>query len=477
MNRNEHEDIRDQSFRDSISTVDEEGKRSWVFAKKPTKGGKWLKRREIYAYSFLIILAIIPFIKVNGEPFFMINIVERKFIIFSYIFWPEDSFLFALGLISFMILIIVFTVVFGRLFCGWACPQTIFLEMIFRKIEFWIDGDWNEQKKLDKMPWKGKKLRKRLFKWAIYWVISFGIANLLLSYIIGVDALKEIITDSPKNHIKGLIAITVFTFVFFAVFTWFREQVCIAICPYGRLQGVLLDQNSVVVAYDYVRGEGENGRAKFRKNEDRKAEGKGDCIDCGQCVHVCPTGIDIRNGTQLECVNCTLCMDACDFMMDKVGLEQGLIRYDSEKSIKTGVDFKLSGRAKAYIVLMFVILGILISLLFTRTDIEATILRVPKTSYQKIDSTHYSNLYNVTLINKTAKDMPVEFKMIEGNAEIEIIGDTNINLKTGEHIDREIMVKMDKKDLVGPQTPIVIGVYSNGELVEERKVRFSGPGY
>jgi cytochrome c oxidase accessory protein FixG len=462
----------DDSFRDSISTVDKDGKRKWVFAKKIS--GKWFNKRQWFAYSLLVLLLAGPFIKIGGEPLLMLNIIKRKFVIFGQIFWPEDSYLFAIGMLAFVVLIIVFTVVFGRLFCGWACPQTIFLEMIFRRIEFWIDGDWNQQKKLDKMPWKGIKLRKRLLKWFIYWIISFIIANTFLAYIIGIDDLMDIITSPPSQHAGGLIAIIIFTTVFFSVFTWFREQVCIAVCPYGRLQGVLLDENSVLVAYDYKRGE---PRGKFRKGEDRKKAGKGDCIDCGQCVNVCPTGIDIRNGTQLECVNCTACMDACDFMMDKVGLEKGLIRYDSEKGIKNGVDFSLSGRAKAYIVLMFIILGLLVALLFSRTDVEATILRVPNTTYQKIDKETISNIYNVTLINKTGETLPVEMKIISGNATLESIGEKTINLETGKQLHREILVKMKKKDLVGPKTPIKIGIFTNGEMVDEVTVNFSGPGF
>ena len=462
----------DEEFRDSIATVDKDGKRKWVFAKKVS--GKWFNKRQWFAYGLLVLLFVGPFIKINGEPLLMLNIVKRKFVIFGQIFWPEDSYLFAIGMLAFVVLIIVFTVVFGRLFCGWACPQTIFLEMVFRRIEFWIDGDWNQQKKLDKMPWKGVKLRKRLLKWSIYWIISFIIANTFLAYIIGIDELFNIITSPPKEHIGGLIAISIFTTVFFAVFTWFREQVCIAVCPYGRLQGVLLDENSVLVAYDYKRGE---PRGKFRKNEDRKEAGKGDCIDCGQCVNVCPTGIDIRNGTQLECVNCTACMDACDFMMEKVGLEKGLIRYDSEKGIKNGVDFSLSGRAKAYIVLMFVIMGLLVALLFSRTDVEATVLRVPNTTYQKIDKETISNIYNVTLINKTGETLPVEMKIINGNATLEMIGEKTVNLETGKQLHREILVKMKKKDLSGPKTPITIGVFSKGTLIDEVDVNFSGPGF
>ena len=462
------------SFRDSISTVDKDGKRVWVFAKKPS--GKWFNKRQIFSYALLALLFIAPFIKIGGEPLLMLNVISRKFVIFGKVFWPEDSHLFAISMIAFVILIIVFTVVFGRLFCGWACPQTIFMEMIFRRIEYWIEGDWNQQKKLDKMPWKGEKLRKRLLKWAIYWIISFSIANIFLAYVIGIDELITIITDHPKNHIGGLIAIFVFTSIFFAVFTWFREQVCIAVCPYGRLQGVLLDQNSVLVAYDYKRGEGKTGRAKFRKNEDRQELGKGDCIDCNQCVHVCPTGIDIRNGTQLECVNCTACMDACDFMMDKVGLEKGLIRYDSEAGIKTGKKFSLNTRAKAYILLMVGILVLLVTLLATRSDVEATILRERGTSYQRVEGDAYSNIYNIHLINKTSEPLPIELKVDSDNADLEIIGGS-ITLAAGEQTKRKLLVKMTAQNLRGTKTPIKIGVYSLDKKIESINLSFSGPGF
>lgn len=467
-------DQNNDTFRDTIATVDKDGKRVWVFAKKIS--GKWFNKRQFFSYILLAFLFIAPFIKIGGNPLLMFNIIKRKFVIFGKVFWPEDSYLFAISMIAFVILIIVFTVVFGRLFCGWACPQTLFLEMVFRRIEFWIDGDWNQQKKLDKLPWKGKKLRKRLLKWFIYWTISFAIANIFLAYIIGIDELIDIILDNPKNHIGGLLTIFAFTSIFFAVFTWFREQVCIAVCPYGRLQGVLLDQNSIVVAYDYKRGEGKNGRSKFRKNEDRKAANKGDCIDCNQCVNVCPTGIDIRNGTQLECVNCTACMDACDFMMENVGLEKGLIRYDSEAGIKTGKKYTLSGRAKSYIVLMISILILLVVLLTTRSDVDANILRVRGTSYQKLDSVTYTNIFDVHLINKTVDSMRIDLDIKSNNATLEIIGG-NIILAPNQQLEKRVLIKMKSKDIKGRKTPINLGVLANDKEIDNLKFSFSGPGF
>ena len=249
------------------------------------------------------------------------------------------------------------------------------MEMVFRRIEYWIEGDWKHQQKLDAAPWNAEKIRKKVLKHTIFWLISFLIANTFLAYIVGSEELWRIQTGNFSEHVGGFISIVIFTTVFYLVFSRLREQVCTTICPYGRLQGVLLDPNSMVVAYDHKRGEGEKGRGKFRKKEDRAALGKGDCIDCNQCVNVCPTGIDIRHGTQLECVNCTACIDECDHMMGAVGLEKGLIRFVSENGIKNGTRFQWTRRVKAYTALLIALMGVLVTLLITRSDFQATILR------------------------------------------------------------------------------------------------------
>ena len=335
----------DENFRDSIGTVTEEGKRAWVFPKKPS--GKYYERRKIVSYFLLAFLFAAPFVKINGNQFLMFNIMERRFNIFGFPFWPQDFHLFVISMIIGVIFITLFTVAFGRIFCGWICPQTIFMEMVFRRIEYWIEGDRGKQIRLAKQPWNSEKIKKKVTKWVIFSIISFLIANVFLAYLIGSDRLIQYVIDGPLAHLSTLISLIIFTSIFYFVFTWFREQVCIIACPYGRLQGVLLDTKSIVVAYDHKRGEGEKGRKKFRKNEDRQALGHGDCIDCMQCVHVCPTGIDIRNGTQLECVNCTACIDECDHIMESINLPKGLIRYASEENIEKKAKFKLTPRIKA----------------------------------------------------------------------------------------------------------------------------------
>ena len=354
-------DDENKTYRNELATVTKEGKRKWIFPKKPH--GRFYNARNIVTIILLFILFVTPFIKLNGYPFILFDFPNRNFILFGIPFGPHDFFLFVLAMIATLVFIILFTAIFGRVFCGWACPQTIFMEMVFRKIEYWIEGDYREQKKLKAAPWTGKKIFKKGTKHGIFFAISFIIANFFLAYIIGMDKLIGIVTDPPSKHLQGLIAITIFSGVFYWIFSYFREQVCTLVCPYGRLQGVLLDRDSVVIAYDHVRGE---PRGKIKKNEDQS--NLGDCIDCRMCVDVCPTGIDIRDGIQLECVNCTACIDACDEVMDKVNRPRKLIKYASINSIERKTMFRFTPRAIVYSVLLFILTGILSYLLVTRTD-------------------------------------------------------------------------------------------------------------
>ncbi|HLW39718.1 MAG TPA: cytochrome c oxidase accessory protein CcoG, partial [Brumimicrobium sp.] len=425
-----------EEFRDRISTVDEKGKRVWIFPKKPS--GRYFNYRKILSYVLLALLFGLPFVKVEGEPFLIFNILERKFIVFGNIFWPQDLYIFALGMIIAVVFIILFTIIFGRLFCGWVCPQTIFMELVFRRIEYWIDGDFRHQKKLREGPWNKDKIIKRFSKHAIFWVISFVIANTFLSYIIGVDELGKIIASPVSEHLGGFTAIVVFSTVFYLVFSLLREQVCTTICPYGRLQGVLLDQDSMVIAYDYVRGE---NRGKFRKNEDRTAADKGDCIDCYQCVHVCPTGIDIRNGTQLECVNCTACIDACDDMMEGVGLEKGLIRFVSENGIKNRTGFQWTPRVKAYTSLLAGLMLTMVILLATRTDFQSKVTRQRGTTFQITEDGQVSNIFEIYLLNKTRKEYDITLELDSDHGTIETVV-KNLHLAPEEELKERFVIKV-----------------------------------
>ncbi len=416
-------------FRDSIATIDDKGKRAWVFPKKPS--GTFYKYRKLVSYFLLAFLILAPFIKINGNQFLMFNVLERRFNIFGFPFWPQDFYLFVISMLIGVVFITLFTVAFGRIFCGWICPQTIFMEMVFRRIEYWIEGDRGKQIKLAKQPWNAEKIRKKGLKFFVFLIISFVIANVFLAYLIGSDKLIQYIKDGPFSHASTLVSLLIFTAVFYFVFAWFREQVCIIACPYGRLQGVLLDTKSIVVAYDHKRGEAENGRKKFRKNEDRNALGYGDCIDCKQCIHVCPTGIDIRNGTQLECINCTACIDECDHIMESINLPKGLIRYASEDNISKKEPFKLTARIKGYIAVLTILIGLLTGMLFLRNDVEATVLRLPGQLFEHKENNIISNVFTYKLVNKTTKEIEdVSFKLLSHKGTLKLVSTGNTYFST-----------------------------------------------
>jgi cytochrome c oxidase accessory protein FixG len=420
-----------------------------------------------------------PFIKVHGDPLLLLNILERNFILFGIVFTPQDLHLFALAMITLMLFIVLFTVVFGRLFCGWICPQTIFMEMVFRKIEYWIEGDANKQRKLAKSPWTSEKIFKKGLKTVIFFTIAVLIANTFLSYIIGVDQVIKIATEPIAQNLQGFIAMVIFSAIFYFVFAYMREQVCIAVCPYGRLQSVLLMKDSVVVGYDWVRGE---PRGKIRKKRGAKLEEPvletpklGDCVDCKLCVQVCPTGIDIRNGTQLECVNCTACIDACDTVMEKVGRPKGLIRYDSLNGIEKGVRKIFTPRVFGYSSVLTLLIGLQVVLFATRTEVESVVLRTPGMLYQTVDDTYISNLYNYQIINKTTKDIAdIEFKLISTDGRIKVVGNVPMAAKQSM-AEGAFFIEMEKDKLTNRKTKLNIEVYSNGKLIDKAKTNFLGP--
>lgn len=463
----------DEAFRDSIGTINDEGKRVWVFPKKPS--GKFFKYRVIVSWFLLVFFIISPFVKINGNQFLMFNVLERKFNIFSFPFWPQDFHLVVISMITGVVFVALFTVAFGRIFCGWICPQTIFMEMVFRRIEYWIDGDRGAQIKLDKQEWNAEKIKKRVLKWFSFFVISFIIANVFLAYLTGRDELIEMVQQGPANNMGTLVALLIFTAVFYFIFAWFREQVCIIACPYGRLQGALLDDKSVIVAYDHVRGERETGRGRMVKGENRESVGKGDCIDCKLCVNVCPTGIDIRNGTQLECINCTACIDECNTVMDKVGLPLGLIRYTSEDEITKKEKFVFTPRMKGYAAVLLILTGIFIGMLFLRNDVEATVLRLPGQLFEH-KGDNISNVFTYKIINKTTRDFnDVHFKLSDPNGIAKTVGAAHFKVPKERMVSGTLFVEITPSILKGDKTKITLEVYDGNRLIETETTNFLGP--
>jgi cytochrome c oxidase accessory protein FixG len=460
-----------EEFRDHLATVDQSGKRIWVYPKKPS--GRFYNARIYLSFFLLAILVGIPFIKVNGEPFMLFDVMERKFILFGIQFMPQDFHLFVLAMLTLVVFVALFTVVFGRIFCGWVCPQTIFMEMVFRRIEYWIEGDANQQRKLAAAPWSSEKVVKKLSKHAIFFAIAVFVSNVFLAWIIGAEDVMRIATEPVTQNLGGFIAMILFSFAFYFVFSYLREQVCIAICPYGRLQGVLLGKDSIVIAYDFIRGE---PRGKIRKGAKAEEQPKlGDCIDCGLCVQVCPTGIDIRNGTQMECVNCTACIDACDEVMDKVERPRGLIRYDSHSGIAEGRKKIFTPRVIAYTAVLGVLLIVNAALLGSRSDVETILLRTPGKLYQTVDEQTISNLYNYQVINKTNIDLPVEFRLLGGAGAIKLVGQPPVATK-GEMAKGALFIEMPLEQLHGRKNELIIEVWSGDKRIDKVKTNFFGPG-
>lgn len=455
------------AFRDHIGTVDQSGNRNWIYPKKPK--GWYHNRRIIVSIVLLGLLFTGPFLRMNGQPMFLFNVLERKFIIFGLTFWPQDFHLFVLAMLTFMVFVVLFTTVFGRVWCGWACPQTIFMEMVFRKIEYAIEGDRVQQVRLEKAPWNGEKILKKSSKWLIFYGISFLIANTLMAYLVGLDELKLLITHPPEENWGKFVGVMVFSGIFFFVFAYLREQACIVICPYGRLQGAMLDKNSVVVAYDHVRGE---PRERVKRGEDRSG---GDCVACSLCVQVCPTGIDIKDGTQMECVNCTACMDACDEVMDKVGFEPGLIRYASINNIEQGEKFRITPRIIGYSAVLVLLIGILVVSLGSRSDVETTMNRTRGTLYQQTDDNHISNLYTLQIVNKTINDYPLTLKLADSSGRIKMVGTDQVVLKRQGIYDGALFIEIPKDQLSGMKNKITVEVWSGDKLLDTEQITFLGP--
>jgi cytochrome c oxidase accessory protein FixG len=364
------------------------------------------------------------------------------------------------------------------------------MEMVFRKIEYLIEGDAQQQVKLNQAPWTTDKLLRKIAKHLLFFLIAVIIANLFLSYVIGVDAVFDIMREPVSQHQAGFAAMLVFSGLFYGVFSFMREQVCTTICPYGRMQGVLLVPESVVIIYDYIRGEPRGKRRKSNHQEmthalpvvatETPVAKTGDCIDCNRCVNVCPTGIDIRNGTQLECVNCTACIDACDFVMDKIGKPRGLIRYDSAERVRTGSRKLFHPRAIAYASLLMLLLVLQAFLLSQRGKVEALVLKVPGQLYQQLDDGRYRNVYNWEIVNKSGSDIrQIRFRVTEpAGAQVTLVGkdaDETIDLERAGMAKGVMLIDLPAGALRQTKVTLRLEVLRNDQTLDRITTNFLGP--
>lgn len=450
------------SFRDRPININEEGHSRWVYAKKPS--GKWHTRRLIVSWILLAFFVAAPFIRINGYPLILLDIANQKFIIFGAIFWAQDTFVLALLMLSFVLFIVLFTVTFGRIWCGWACPQTLFMEMVFRKVEFLIEGDYHKRKKLDASPLTAGKFFKKAAKHAVFILISVIMTNVFLMWFIGSDGLFQIMSDPVGRHLKGFLLMLAVSLFFYWLYSYFREQLCIMICPYGRMQGVLIDQRTIAVAYDYKRG------------EPRGAKSEGDCIDCRQCIAVCPTAIDIRNGTQLECINCAACIDECNSVMKRTGHRPGLIRYVSAEGIEKGHTTVWNWRNRAYSLVLLLLFSFFVYTLLSRTQVETTILRTPGLIYQVNPDSTISNVYNIKIVNKTHREMDLQIRLLSHADGVIKMAGNKILLPDQGMFESTFVLFLPARKPISEKEIIRFGIYHEENLLETTESTFVGPG-
>ena len=448
-----------EAYRDRPLILDAEGKRKWIYARKPQ--GKWYTRRTIVGWILIAFLILAPFIQVHNHPFMKLDIVNRTFYLFGAVIGAHDTFILSLIMATTVVSVVLFTAVFGRLFCGWACPHTLFLEMVYRQIEYLFDGNYRSKSK--KSEFKSLKFIRSVGKYLAYIVVSFFFTNVFLSWFIGPEDVFRIASEPITMHVVGFTFMCVISLFYFVIYAYLREQICTLFCPYGRLQGVLLDSKSIQVMYDYKRG------------EPRGAKTAGDCIDCGSCISVCPTGIDIKNGSQLECVNCTACIDECNLVMRKMKRRENLIRFDSVHGIETGKRSIFNARSIAYTSVLFVLFAITVFTISRQSSIETILLRIPGTMYQDVSPSEVSNMYELKMMNKTADVRKVTLELETPKQGRIIIMTQPITIQSNAEYSSVIQIIVPKAALKSTQTPVSIKVKAGTESIDNIHVNFIGP--
>jgi polyferredoxin len=475
-----------------LSTLEADGSRRWL-TPRLAKGRFWSARRVV-AYALIAVFTLVPYLSLNGKPLMLLDIVNRRFTLFGYTFLPTDTLLLALLMVALLLSIFAFTAILGRVWCGWACPQTVYMEFVYRPIERLFAGRSGQ----------GGKPKQALAGWravamyASFFLVSFYLAHTFLAYFVGVENLRKWIFGSPLEHPFAFGVVVVVTGLMMFDFAFFREQLCIVACPYGRLQSVLLDRQSLVVTYDPVRGEPrgkkkagakpavsaavslrvvpDDASASVATLEPPGLEKKsGDCIDCSMCVQVCPTGIDIRDGLQLECVSCTQCIDACDDVMERIGKPRGLIRYSSQAAIAGDKTRILRPRLVLYTVVITGLLTLLTVLIVTKSPVDLTVLRNQGRPFNVVESSLIENALHLKITNRT--DHPQTYRVtVPSHADVNVVGSRDaIALAGGEMTSEPVRVLAPFSSFQAGKLDVTIRLESDDGATIERTYRLLGP--
>lgn len=444
-----------QSPEEVLSTMSKDGKRRWLYP-VPSKGvfHRW---RMILGYFLIVLFAGLPLIIVGGKPAVLLDIARREFSFFGSTFYPTDSFVLLLFMVGILLTVILATALLGRVWCGWGCPQTVYLEFVYRPIERLIEGPEHVRARRNKGPWNMDKVWRKALRFVVYLAISLLLAHIFLAYFVGWADLKTWLTRSPVEHWGSFLVMGGTTGLIMFNFGYFREQMCTIACPYARMQSVLVDKDSMILSYDPNRGEPRAKRSKkiIRQEEEGLIPSKGDCIDCFACVRTCPTGIDIRDGLQMECVACTQCIDACDSIMDRIGKPRGLIRYTSEHALEGKKTRKVRPRTMVYIallVLVWVSFGLTLS---SRNAYDINIGRVVGSTYEVLPDGRITNRIRFRVRNQTGQATSYTVSAIDPqDAVLQIAGASTVALEQGEMKRTEAFVFVPAAEFTDAVRPL-----------------------
>ncbi len=456
-----------------LKTTDEKGNRVYLFPEDIT--GFWKTRRRAFYYILIFLYLFLPWIYIDGKQWVLLDIPKRTFRIFGFEFFGHDGPLLFFLLAGFILTIAFITSIWGRVWCGWACPQTVFIDAIYRNIEKLVEGKARARKALAAGPWTFEKVWKRALKWLLYILVSLHIVHSFLGYFVGTHKLFWITMTTPTEHWALFLTMLVMTGIILLDFGWFREQFCIIACPYGRFQSVAMDDNSMIVAYDSKRGEPRRAKGLPKDQE-------GSCIDCNRCVKACPTGIDIREGTQLECIACTMCIDACDEIMVKLKQPTGLIRYTTENELKGVKKPKIQARSVIYLLLLSALATGLYFSLSLRQQLQVQIFKSSKeAAYQEIKlkdgDKRYINHFRLKAFIASVDDTKYKIELKENNLGLKLTVPEEEFVLRSQNYEVPVFIEFDKSILTNGQRFISILVKNidTDKIIIEKEVRLVGP--
>ncbi|MBA2664736.1 MAG: cytochrome c oxidase accessory protein CcoG [Bradymonadaceae bacterium] len=421
-----------ESPEEVLSTMNKDGKRLWVYP-TPSKGTLW-KWRLAVAWALIAFFVALPLVKIQGKPAIFLDLLHREFTFFGLTLYATDTTLLMVFLLLVLVSVFLATALLGRVWCGWGCPQTVYLEFVFRPIERFFEGKENARKRRDAGPWTPDRVVRKGLKLAVYLLLSFGLAHTFVAYFVSWEVLQDWMQRSPTEHWGFFVMMAMTTGLIFGNFGYFREQMCTIACPYARFQSVLMDRDSLIVSYDPGRGE----PRKRRSGEERAQEkasvklALGDCVDCGACVRTCPTGIDIRNGLQMECVGCTQCIDACDAIMISVNKPKGLIRYTSENVIEKKPARIIRTRVLLYAAIMVSLTTIFAILITSRTPIDINLGRVVGEPFAVLQDGEVINRLRFRVQNRTNEELHLSVVALEpAGTEVKLSGPAIMHIAAG----------------------------------------------